>query len=276
MRIPPFVLLLVGLLAWASAACSSGDEVGDMALILESGPEVVEITARSARVIAATSIDVVCSVAFGTTEEYGQLATDDDMAGTGHSVHGPLLSGLMPDTEYHFTLGGIGPDGTVYRYRDVTFRTLPEAPGAAAKPSGDNLALLASGARVVGTSSNFGGGGDADAWGGNRAIDGDPATQWSTDGDGDEGWIEIELTVETRVTGLGYWTRTMGTSAQVYVFRVVSDTGETRGPFQLDDASSVHYFETAFNARRLRFEVVESSGGSIGAVEIEVYGEPLR
>ena len=109
MRIPPFVLLLVGLLAWASAACSSGDEVGDMALILESGPEVVEITARSARVIAATSIDVVCSVAFGTTEEYGQLATDDDMAGTGHSVHGPLLSGLMPDTEYHFTLGGHRP-----------------------------------------------------------------------------------------------------------------------------------------------------------------------
>ena len=74
----------------------------------------------------------------------------------------------------------------------------------------------------------------------------------------------------------GYWTRTMGTSAQVYVFRVVSHTGEVRGPFQLDDASSFHYFETALNATRLRFEVVESSGGHIGAVEIEVYGEPLR
>ena len=154
----------------------------------------------------------------------------------------------------------------------MTFRTMPEDPSAAMTPSGDNVALLSNGARVVGTSSNFGGGDDSGAWGGNQAIDGDPATQWSTDGDGNDGWIELELPIETRVTGLGFWSRTMGDSAQVQSFQVVSDKGEVRGPFRLEDAGGVAYFETDLTARRLRFEVVESSGGNVGAVEIEVYG----
>ena len=247
-----------------------------MADVLESEPQVVDVTAHSARVVATTKIDVVCSAAYGTTREYGRLATDSDMAASGHQDHGPLLTGLLPDTEYHLTFGGVGADGTVYRYKDMTFRTMPERPGATARPLGDNLALLSAGARVAGTSSNFGGGDSSDAWGGNQAIDGDPVTQWSSDGDGNDGWIEIELPTETQVTGLGFWTRTMGTSAQILSFRVVSDTGDVIGPFRLDDAASVHYFETGLNARRLRFEVVESSGGNIGAVEIEVYGTPLR
>ena len=52
--------------------------------------------------------------------------------------------------------------------------------------------------------------------------------------------------------------------------------GTVAGPFELDGASSVHYFETDFSARRLRFEVVKSTGGNTGTVEIEVYGEPSR
>ena len=247
-----------------------------MALILEDAPKVVDITARSARVAATTKVDIVCSVAYGPTREYGRLATDSDMAATGHQDHGPVLTGLLPDTEYHLTLGGIGPDGTVYRHKDITFRTKPEAPGASVKPAGENLALLSNGARVVGTSSNFGGGDSSDSWGGNQAIDGDPATQWSTSGDGNNGWIEIELPQKTQVSGVGFWTRTMGASAQIYSFQVVSDNGDVRGPFQLEDAASVHYFSTELEAKRLRFEVVDSSGGNIGAVEIEVYGSPVR
>ena len=55
-----------------------------MALILEGAPEVVDVTARSARVAATTKIDIVCSVAFGPTKEYGRLSTDSDMAVKGH------------------------------------------------------------------------------------------------------------------------------------------------------------------------------------------------
>ena len=65
----------------------------------------------------------------------------------------------------------------------------------------------------------------------------------------------------------------MGTSAQVFSFRVVSDDGTSAGPFRLDDASSVHRFPTELTATRLRFEAVDTSGGNVGAVEIAVYGE---
>lgn len=139
---------------------------------------------------------------------------------------------------------------------------------------GENLALAARGARVAGVSSNYASGVDDSAFGANNAIDGDPGTQWSSDGDGDDAWIELELAAETRVSAVGFWTRTMGTSAEIKTFRIVTDRGETVGPFEIRDASRVFYFDTAFTASRLRFEVSDSTGGNTGAVEIEVYGEP--
>ena len=67
----------------------------------------------------------------------------------------------------------------------------------------------------------------------------------------------------------------MGTSAQISSFRVVTDRGEVAGPFTLDDATSLHSFTTDLTAKRLRFEVTDSSGGNTGAVEIEVYGDSV-
>ena len=110
-------------------------------------------------------------------------------------------------------------------------------------------------------------------WGALRAIDGDLATSWLSNGDGDEAWIEIELLEETLITRIGFWTRTMGSSAQIYSFQIVTDQGETFGPFDLADAVQSYIFETDFTAKRLSFEVLTSSGGNTGAVEIELYGE---
>ena len=139
---------------------------------------------------------------------------------------------------------------------------------------GENLALLENGAAVVSVSSNYQERPNDSAFGANNALDGDPATEWSSNGDGDEAWIEIELPEETQVKTIGFWTRTMGDSAQVFSVRVVTDRDEIYGPFELGDADSVYYFDTDFTARRLRFEAVDTSGGNTGAIEIEVYGEP--
>lgn len=266
-------LLFLGSLLWACGGASDGVETADIADILTSGPSVTDVTARSATVLATTNVDVVCAVVYGLTTDYGQIATDLDMAGGGHGDHGPMLLGLQPDTEYHYNLGGVGPDGTVYRGQDSTFRTLPLDESALPEPAGPNLALLSAGGSIAGHSSSFGGS-DQGTWGPVRAIDGDPGTQWSSDGDGDDAWIEIELPSLTHVTSIGFWSRTMGSSAQVNSFQVVTDVGETHGPFSLEDAAGVHYFEVDFTARRLRFEATETSGGNTGAVEIEVYGEP--
>ena len=137
--------------------------------------------------------------------------------------------------------------------------------------AGENVALLERGATVVGVSSNFGNGGNDSAFGANNAFDGDPSTEWSSNGDGDDAWIEIELPTETHVTTIGFWTRTMGATAQVFSFRVITDRGETHGPFEVGDAGSTNYFDTDLTAKRLRFEIVDSSGGNTGALEIEVY-----
>ena len=68
----------------------------------------------------------------------------------------------------------------------------------------------------------------------------------------------------------------MGSSAEIHSFQIVTDKGETIGPFELADAARAYYFETDFTAKRLRFEAVTTSGGNTGAVEIEVYGEPQK
>ena len=140
--------------------------------------------------------------------------------------------------------------------------------------TGEAIASVEKGVRIAGVSSIYGSGDFNSAWGANNVIDGDPNTQWSSDGDGNDAWVEIELTARTHVTSIGFWTRTMGTSAQILSFRVITDRGEVDGPFELNDAASVHYFDTDLTAKRLRFEAVSTSGGNTGAVEIEVYGEP--
>ena len=102
-----------------------------------------------------------------------------------------------------------------------------------------------------------------------------PGLQWSSNDDGDDVWIEIALSGPTNIQTIGFWTRTMGTSAQISSFKIVTETGEEHGPFTLDNANVIHYFNTDITAGTLRFEALETSGGNTGAVEIEVYGEPV-
>ena len=140
---------------------------------------------------------------------------------------------------------------------------------------GLNLALMKNGASVAGVSSNFGGGAKDSAFGAANALDGDPATEWSSASDGNDAWIDVELPAVTNVTSVGFWTRTMGDSAQVNSFQVTTDRGETYGPFSVDDATTIYRFDTNFIAKRLRFELLNTTGGNTGALEIEVYGEPV-
>lgn len=256
------------LLAACAAETSAVRPISD---VIASEPEFVDITAHSATVLVTTQVDLACAVVYGPTAELGMLATDTDMAGGGHSDHHPLLTGLEPDTLYYARLQGSGPDGTLYRSELYTFRTLP----ADRVDRGDNLASSQNGGRVSAVSSNFGGGGNDGAFGAAKAVDGDPGSEWSSDGDGDSAWIEIELAQSARISELGFWTRSMGTTAQVESFQVVTDTGEIHGPYLLDNAAEAHYFEVDFVAQRLRFEVTSSSGGNTGAVEIEIYGDPV-
>ena len=68
----------------------------------------------------------------------------------------------------------------------------------------------------------------------------------------------------------------MGDTAQVNSFQVATDRDETSGPFTVNDATTIYRFDTQFTAKRLRFELLDTSGGNTGALEIEVYGESVK
>ncbi|MFO1185393.1 MAG: discoidin domain-containing protein [Bauldia sp.] len=252
---------------WSAAA-----DVRPLSDILVASPRISDITSDGVVILATTRIPVVCAAAIGTSTAYGRLATDTDMAGGGHQDHHPQIGGLQPNTLYHLRLTGIGPDGTVYVGDDLTFRTAA-ASQAASKPPGRNVALLSAGATIRSVSSNFGGGDNRSAYGADKAIDGDPNSEWSSNGDGNGARIEVDLGRDYSITAVGFRTRTMGTSAQISKFTVTTDRGQTLGPFDLPDARATYYFPTSITARTLRFDVVASSGGNTGATEIEVYSQ---
>ena len=152
--------ILISVVTWTlliSGACSDAAAPRDIDEILIGKPTATNVQVHSVTIQATSTIDVACAVAYGLTSDYGQITTDDDMASGGHSDHHPVLRGLTADTVYHYQIGGMGPDGTMYQSSDLTFKTLPENT-TIRKEIGKNLALLGEGARIVGTSSNYGGG----------------------------------------------------------------------------------------------------------------------
>lgn len=257
---------MLGFLILLLSACSVGDDdsaVQPIDDILVAPVEVVDLTGSSGRLSAETTIPVVCSVVYGTDESYGQQSTDMDMAGGGHSVHNPLMGNLEPETVYHYRLIGAGPDGTIYQSEDMTFETPAASASEGGIPEGRNVANAREGAQITAVSSEF----SAD-WAAANAIDGDPATEWSSDGDGDAAFITVELAEATELQAVGLWTRTMGSTAQIESFQVVVDAQQVLGPFEVPDAGMVHTFPVDVTATMLRFEVLSSSGGNTGLVEL--------
>lgn len=248
------------------AACggtgSTTDGVVDFAEIAATEPTFTfDPSATTGRLDLETTIPAVCAIAYGETEALGALSTDQDMQGGGHTDHGPVLTGLQPETTYFYRLQGVGPDGTLYQSELLTFTTPPAETSSSA---GTNLALEAT---VVDVSSEF-----SDAFAAPNAIDGNPATEWSSRGDGDDAYITIDLGSERTVTALRFVTREMSDGSSVTTtYTVTVDDGEVFGPF--DAGLDPPLVEVDFTARVLRFDVENSTGGNTGAVDIEIYGK---
>ena len=215
-----------------------------------------------------TNVPVACTVVFGTTPEFGQLSLDQDMAGGTHSDHNPLLSNLAPETEYFFRVQGIDDDGNLYLSEVMNFTTPPQDNSLT-----DNLASPDRGATIVGYSSAFGDAAPDAQWGVLSAFDDNPNSEWSSAGDGDEAWVEVALAERAQIEQITFQTRSMSNGTAIALaFTVTTDSGETFGPFELPDAENSFEFDTTFEAETLRFDLVETTGGNTGAIDIAVYG----
>lgn len=261
LRIPAAALTA----ALVLAGCS--DEPGDDAAVLaaedvfDTELEVVpDPSGTTATLAVTTSMDMACAVVYGTTEALGDgIATDTDMAGGAHADHEVLMTGLEPETEYFYRVQGSGADGRLYRSELMTFRTPAADDGS---DIGENAAV---GATIVDVSSEFSG-----AFAAENAVDGDPATEWSSDGDGDDASITIDLGEAVDVVGVGFRSREMGDGSSIIdSFTLTVDDGEPLGPFPAGPGHSVADVE--FTGQILRFDAADTTGGNTGAVEIEIY-----
>jgi hypothetical protein len=235
-------------------------------------PQIVDITDVDAVLVFDSSIALACSVVYGKTTAYGQISVDQDMDGGAHTDHHPLLLGLEPDTEYHYRVQGAAPDGTLYVGEDAIFRTLP-----AEEKTEVNLASQEAGGQVVDVSSNFGGAANNEPWGADSALDGSRGTAWSSNGDGNDAFVQIEMAQPAHVYAVEVWTRSMSDgTAQVLAFTLTTDSGDVLGPFTLEDAEQAYRFDVDVLARSLRLDVVDSTGGNTGLIEFAVYGTPVE
>ncbi len=268
-----FIIVLVAAACSPNPNMDSQSDIHSLEEVYTNGaPQITDITASDAILLFESNRPLACSVIYGETTSYGKIAVDQDMGGGAHTDHHPILTGLEPDTEYHYRVQGTAADGTIYISEDMTFLT-----PAQEADSEINLASLETGASIVDVSSNFGSVANEDTWGANSAIDGSRSTTWSSDGDGDEAFIEIRLAQPASLHAVEVWTRTMSNNtSQIFSFTLTTDSGEVLGPFILDDAEQSYRFDVHVIASSLRLDVADSNGGNTGLIEFSAYGTPTE
>ncbi len=278
LRTPVRALLIVTSLVLVGTACggSGSDEVQGLDREVQPFSEVQasefvfenDTTFPGRGIFRVTTTEpMICAIVWGETEALGNFNNSLDMNGTGIIDHNVFLPGAEPGRTYFYRVQGSTADGTLFSTELATF-TLTESDAAAAPmegaPHGENLAAEGT---VVEASSEFGA-----SWAAANAIDGDMSTEWSTSGDGDDGFITIDLGVMRDVAGVEFLTRSMANgTATTMTFWVVVDGGERLGPFQAGNPATPSFQASEFRGRLLTFEIGTSTGGNTGAVEIRVF-----
>ncbi|MEM6280622.1 MAG: discoidin domain-containing protein [Chloroflexota bacterium] len=278
------ILTTLAVLAFAAALLFAQDEgatvevsgapidVLPLSLVTDSAPVVLDITDTTARVNFIGTEALACYLIYGTDETYGDVTNDPDMAQAAIIEHNPIMVGLEPETEYTFRMMGTSEDGQLYVSEVYTFTTT-----AADTSANANLLSPDNGTSVVEVSSNFGDGPNDGRWGVLNAFDSNTATEWSSNGDGDDAFFVVEFDAPRQINELEFQTRAMSDGTAITSsFTVTADDGTTYGPFVIDGSDISYTFDVNFVTETLRYDVEESTGGNTGIVDIAAYGEPAE
>ena len=213
-----------------------------------------------------TTEPMICAIVWGPTKAFGRFNNSLSMNGTGITDHDVLLPGVDGGVTYKYVVQGTTADGTLYRSKVATFRL---AAGAAVDTPDEvaDLTNVATSATVVAASSEF-----SSSFSARYAIDGDTATEWATEGDGDDGSITIDLGRPVEVAAVEFVTRSMADGTAVTSrFTVSLDGAPPQGPFPAGTVARPRPATIGATGQVLRFDVARSTGGNVGAVEIRVY-----
>ncbi len=141
---PRLILGLLALLAAIGIACTQSNATPTLTSSAASTQEVEENTlanfedilvrawtgtskSHSASLVVETKTSVVCTWAYEPTMDYGHVTTHTDATmSMPHMIHSVELTGLKPDTLYHYRFFAVGENGSLFRSGDFTFRTLLE------------------------------------------------------------------------------------------------------------------------------------------------------
>lgn len=212
-----------------------------------------------------TTEPMICAIVWGEDDSFGRFNNSLSMNGTGIEQHDVVLPDVEAGVEYRYVVQGTTADGTLYRSDVGSFRIDPATTATLTVDRGENLALDAT---VVEVSSEF----SAD-FAGSFAFDGDTSTEWSTSGDGDDGFIIVDLGFDRQLGGVEFVTRSMADgTARTETFTVTVVDGDMLGPFRAATVAQPHPADIDAAGRRVRFDIDASTGGNVGAVEIRVYG----
>lgn len=211
-----------------------------------------------------TTEPMICAIVWGEDDSFGNFNNSLNMAGTGIVQHDVFLPGAVPGVEYNFVVQGTTADGILYRSKVGTFVI---SDTGTTETTGTGRANLAEGAAVE-VSSEFN-----EAFASTNAVDGDFGTEWSSRGDGDDAWIEIDLGAPATVSGFEFLTRAMtdGTSI-TETYTVTVDGIETYGPFPAGNPADSQPGLVDVTGQVFRFDVHSSTGGNTGAVEVRILG----
>ena len=243
-------------------ACGNGTDdttsIQPIEAILDSDIDIaIDPSGTTATLAVDTTIPVACAVIYGTDDTYGSIAVDNDMQGGAHHNHGPLLTGLEPDTEYRYILQGSDAAGTVYRSDPMTFTTPPATDNA----FGTNIAPTGT---ITDVSSEF-----SDTFAAANAIDGDLGTEWSTAGDGDNASIEIDLGQPQPISAIALRTRQMTDGTAITNTFTITIEDQQFGPYPPGTEPAA--LDEPVTGQTVRIDADQTTGGNTGATEIEIY-----
>lgn len=218
-----------------------------------------------------TSVPTTCEAEYGlSADELSNTAIDPNMMeGAFELAHEIPLEDLLPATTYYYRAKATDAQG-VTAYSDVqSFSTLIGPTDGLV-----NIAALEKGALVTSVSSNFGGSSDNNSsFGANKAFDNIMATEWSSNGDGDDAFVEIDLGETKVIEMLAFRSRKMSDGSSIILSFEILANGLTKlGPYETPDPDILYTFDLdePLSARTIRLDAVSTTGGNTGIKEFQL------